>query len=71
VNVSAGIVVLFITYKMLQQVIILLLFIAAVIYIGFLIVKSFRARSGCSSGCGSCGVDFNKIERDLKGKVVR
>ena len=55
---------------MAQQIIIVLLFLGAVVYLGYVIYKSFQTRSGCSSGCGSCGVDFNKIQKDLKKKGV-
>jgi hypothetical protein len=53
-----------------QHVIIAILFIAAVAYLGYLVFKSFRA-SGCPSGCGSCGIDFNKIQKDLQKKAIK
>jgi hypothetical protein len=56
---------------MSQQVIILILFLAAVAYLGYTIYKSFRVSSGCASGCGSCGIDFNKIQKDLEKKAVK
>ena len=53
-----------------QHVIIAILFFAALVYLGYLIFKNFRA-SGCPSGCGSCGVDFSKIGKDLQKKGLR
>jgi hypothetical protein len=54
---------------MLQQVIILLIFFAAVLYIARLIYRSFQAKSSCTTGCGKCNaVDFNKIEEQIKSK---
>ena len=53
-----------------QHIIIAFLFLVAVAYLGYIIYKSFKARSGCSSGCGSCGVDFSKIRDELKKKGV-
>jgi hypothetical protein len=53
---------------MAQQIIIALLFFAAVAYLGYIVYRSFRTRSGCSPGCGSCGIDFDKIQKDLRKK---
>lgn len=56
---------------MIQNIIVLIAFAAAVFYIGRLIFRSFQARSACSTGCGKCGaVDFNKIEQQLKEKGI-
>jgi hypothetical protein len=56
---------------MIQQLIVIVIFVAAVAYIGRLIYKSFQAKSACDSGCGKCGaVDFNKIEKQLKEKGI-
>jgi len=52
---------------MIQQILVLLIFAGAVVYVVSLLYKSFRAEKGCSSGCGKCGaVDFNKISKQLK-----
>lgn len=53
---------------MAQEIIILVLFIAAVAYLGYLVFKNFQARSGCASGCGSCGVDFRKLQKEIDKK---
>ncbi|MDQ2656265.1 MAG: FeoB-associated Cys-rich membrane protein [Bacteroidota bacterium] len=55
---------------MVQNLIILLLFLAAIAYLGYVIYQNFRMRSGCPSGCGSCGIDFDKIRRELAKKAV-
>jgi hypothetical protein len=56
---------------MIQHIIIALLFLAALAYVGYIIYKSFQAGSGCSSGCGSCGIDLRKIEKDLQKKGMK
>ena len=54
---------------MFQSVIVMLLFIGAVIYTGWLVYKNFQAKnSGCASGCGKCGVDFSKIQQQMQKK---
>jgi hypothetical protein len=53
---------------MMQTLTIVILFIAALLYLARVIYRSF-ASSGCSSGCGSCGIDFSKIEKQLGQKV--
>lgn len=56
--------------NMFQQVIIVLLFISALTYLGWMIYRSFRAKS-CITGCGKCGaVDFDKIEKQLNTKFA-
>jgi hypothetical protein len=52
---------------MVQEVFIVILFFAALSYVGYLIYKNFQAKS-CASGCGSCGIDFSKIEKELQKK---
>ncbi|WDF55097.1 FeoB-associated Cys-rich membrane protein [Mucilaginibacter sp. KACC 22063] len=46
---------------MIQTVIIVLLFAAALFYVGRMIYKSFTAKKGCGSNC-KCGVDFSNIK---------
>jgi hypothetical protein len=49
---------------MLQQLLIGLIFIAAILYIGRLIFRSFQASPVCSSGCGKCAVsDLDKTQK--------
>ncbi|MBW7467148.1 hypothetical protein ABID22_001242 [Pontibacter aydingkolensis] len=53
---------------MVQELIILLVFLAAAFYMGRLIYRSFAAKSGCVKGCGTaCStIDFKKIQQDLE-----
>lgn len=53
---------------MVQNLIILLLFGAAVAYLGRQVWRSFRSGT-CASGCGKCSaVDFAQLERKIKEK---
>jgi hypothetical protein len=56
----------YLCFMILQELILICLFSAAVVYLGYIVYKSFEAKSGCASGCGKCGIDFNKIERQLR-----
>lgn len=54
---------------MIQQLLILGLFVAAAIYLGRMLYHSFQARNSCEAGCGKCGaIDLQKIENELKSK---
>jgi len=54
---------------MVQQIIVLVAFIAAVVYVGRMVYKSFSANQGCSTGCGKCGaVDFETVEKQIRQK---
>jgi hypothetical protein len=56
---------------MIQSILVGLIFIAALVYVGRLIIKSFQANSGCATGCGKCGaVDFKKLEAQLREKGI-
>lgn len=49
--------------QMIQQILVILVFVAAVGYLVSLVVKQFRAKSGCATGCGKCGaLDIKAIE---------
>ncbi len=53
---------------MAQNLIIILLFVTAVVYLGRQAWRSFRSGT-CASGCGKCNaVDFAKLERKIKEK---
>lgn len=53
---------------MSQQVILILLFAAALAYLGRMVYRAFQAKS-CATGCGKCStIDFNKIEKELNAK---
>jgi hypothetical protein len=56
---------------MIQDIFILVLFTAAVTYLGRLVYKSFQQKSGCATGCGKCSaVDFSKLEKELREKGI-
>lgn len=68
-NVVLGVIYLF--CSMIQSIITGLIFLAALLYLGRLVFNSFRAKTGCSSGCGKCGVvDFKKIEKQIQQKSI-
>ncbi len=45
----------------IQIVVVVLLFLAALFYVGRLLFKSVTAKKSCGSNC-KCGVDFSQIE---------
>jgi hypothetical protein len=52
---------------MVQQLIILVVFMLAAFYVARLVYRSFGSKSGgCAKGCGACStIDFNKIKKQL------
>jgi hypothetical protein len=54
---------------MIQQVIVTVIFIASVAYLARLVYRSFQAKTACGTGC-KCGIDFEKLESDLRKKSV-
>jgi hypothetical protein len=50
-----------------QAIIIILLFAAAVFYVGRILYKSLFAKKSCGSNC-KCGVDFSAIEPQKQAK---
>ncbi|MBL7850252.1 MAG: FeoB-associated Cys-rich membrane protein [Cyclobacteriaceae bacterium] len=44
---------------MIQQLLVGLVFLGALGFLGVLVVRSFRAKEGCATGCGKCGVPAN------------
>jgi len=53
---------------MVQQILVFLIFIAAVAYMGRLLYRTFFSKTeGCAKGCGACGgIDFKKIEQEME-----
>lgn len=53
---------------MVQEIIVGVIFLAALVYISKIIYRSFKPKNGvCGKGCGSCGaVDFKKLEKQIK-----
>ena len=54
---------------MIQTILVILAFAGALAYLGRMIYKSFQAKS-CATGCGKCGIDMAKIEKQLKQKGI-
>lgn len=50
-----------------QIVIVAILFLAALFYVGRLLLRSVTAKKNCGSNC-KCGVDFSQIEAN---KTIR
>lgn len=46
---------------MIQSVIVILVFAAALFYVGRLVYKTLTAKKSCGSNC-KCGVDFSNID---------
>ncbi|MEQ9440203.1 MAG: FeoB-associated Cys-rich membrane protein [Cyclobacteriaceae bacterium] len=52
---------------MIQTIIIILLFVAALAYLARLIYTHFNTKESCAKGCGSCSaVDIEKIKRQMQ-----
>ena len=51
---------------MIQEILVFFIFAAAIAYVGRLVYQNFQMKSGCASGCGKCGIDFAKINRQLE-----
>lgn len=50
-----------------QAIIIILLFAAAVFYVGRIMYNSLFAKKSCGNNC-KCGVDFSAVEPQKQGK---
>ena len=56
---------------MVQELIILLVFLAAAFYMARMVYRSFAAKSGCAKSCGACStIDFKKIQQELDKKAI-
>ncbi|WP_374951842.1 FeoB-associated Cys-rich membrane protein [Mucilaginibacter sp.] len=51
----------------IQAILIIVIFIAAVYYVGRIIYKSIFAQKSCGSNC-KCGVDFTTIAPDKQSR---
>ncbi|MDX5435949.1 MAG: hypothetical protein LPK03_02070 [Pontibacter sp.] len=57
---------------MIQQLLILLLFLVAVAYMLRLLYQTFAAKNGCANSCGACStIDFKKIQKDLEKQQAK
>ena len=55
----------------MENLIIVLIFLSAVVYLGNIVYKNFnpKNKTGCAKGCGSCGaIDFDKIALQMESK---
>ena len=55
--------------KFMENSIIGLMFLSALIYLGNIVYKNFnpKNKAGCAKGCGSCGaIDFDKIASTME-----
>ena len=46
---------------MIQQVLVGLVFLAALGFLAAMVIRSFRAKQGCATGCGKCGVEADAV----------
>lgn len=53
---------------MIQQILLVLAFLGAVAYLVRLLIRQFRAETGCASGCGKCGLDVKAIHARLNAQ---
>ena len=50
-----------------QEIIVALIFLAALAYLGRMVYRNFTSDTGCPKGCGSCStIDFKKIEQQIR-----
>ncbi|WP_345213054.1 FeoB-associated Cys-rich membrane protein [Mucilaginibacter gynuensis] len=49
----------------IQAIIVILLFAAALFYIGRMVYRSLFVKKGCGSNC-KCGVDFSNVTPDTR-----
>ena len=56
---------------MIQQILIGLLFIAALSYLGYLFYKKFNKKSdkACDEGCGCSSIELEKIAAEIRRKA--
>lgn len=55
--------------ELAQNIVILLICVAALIFLGLKFYKSFTEK-GCGTGCGACGaIDFEKMEKQIKADL--
>jgi hypothetical protein len=55
--------------KMVQTLLVFLIFAAALAYVGRLVYRNFQSKSSCSSGCAKCSIDFSGAEQKLSKKT--
>jgi len=63
---------IFQNYKFMENSIIGLMFLSALIYLGNIVYQNFnpKHKAGCTKGCGSCGaIDFDKISARIESEM--
>lgn len=56
---------------MFQQLVVLIIFAAALFYLGRMLYKMFTDKTGCATGCAKCNaVDFSKIETQIRAREL-
>jgi hypothetical protein len=56
----------------MQQILVLVFFLGAVVYLGKVIYNHFTAKAGCASNCGKCNaIDLTKIEEQFKADSLK
>lgn len=57
---------------MIQQALILLIFLVAIAYMLRMLYQTFSAKDGCAKSCGACStIDFKKIQKDLEKQQAK
>lgn len=46
----------------MQEIILAVIFAAALFYIGRMMYRNLKSEKGCASNCGKCGADFSNIK---------
>lgn len=50
---------------MIQQILVSIIFLGALGFLATLMIRSFRAKEGCVSGCGKCSTEEIRGMRDI------
>lgn len=45
----------------IQEIFVLVLFLASLFYVGRIVYRTFQAKKGCGSNC-KCGIDFSDVD---------
>jgi hypothetical protein len=53
---------------MIQQILIIIIFFAALFYLGYMLYKNFSAKEECGGNCGCSKIDLDKIEKEILSK---
>lgn len=53
---------------MWQEILIGLLFLGAIGFLTRTVYNHFKNKNACKTGCGSCSIDFEKIENQINSQ---